>query len=146
MKKRSERMKPVLGVAERREQAAVERLGECQRRLAAHEQQLRELENYRLEYQQGIAAATRSGVTAARFQQLQRFMASLDAAIRQQQQLVAQTRRECQGSRAHWSEQHSRMKALDSVVDKMRADEAREAGRREQKESDDLVQSKLERS
>ena len=137
---RSKRMQPVLRIAEMREQTAVKELGNAQRFLKEQEERLSELQDYQAEYARNCHAQGSSGISAARFQELQRFMASLSQAIEQQQQMEQNAARNCMQKKQLWQQAYGKSKSLDKVVERYSEQELYEQGQREQKEADEMAQ------
>jgi flagellar FliJ protein len=139
---KSKRMAPVVQVTESREEKAAREFGECQRQLTEQQNQLVQLKSYHLEYQRQLEVRGRAGMVVAQLLETQRFLAQLDKAIAQQQQLVEHTMRLCGQKRAVWLRARTRSEAVNKVVERMLGEEQRHAEKREQKESDDLAQRK----
>jgi flagellar export protein FliJ len=140
---RSKRMQPVVRVAEMREQAAAKELGNAQRYLQEQEDRLSELQGYQAEYARNFHTLGSKGISAARFQELQRFMASLNQAIEQQQQAVQNAVRACAQKKQLWQQAHGKSKSLDKVVEHYCEQEQYEQGQREQKAADEMAQHGL---
>lgn len=137
---RSKRMQPVLRIAEMREQAAVKELGNAQRYLKEQEDRLAELQGYQAEYARNFQDLGSKGISAARFQELQRFMANLTQAIEQQQQMVHNAARACVQKKQLWQQAYGKSKSLDKVVERYSEQELYEQGQREQKAADEMAQ------
>ena len=75
---RSKRMKPVMQVAENREQQAARDLGAAQQRLAVQERKLEELQTYRDQYAQQFEQTGGGGIGAVRMQDYRVFLARLN--------------------------------------------------------------------
>ena len=56
---RSKRLEVVLSLEERKEQEALERLGEARKQVEAHREQVENLERYQQESQQGVVPVAR---------------------------------------------------------------------------------------
>lgn len=138
--KRSKRMKPVVRVAENREQQAARALGAAQGRLAQAQQQLAELQHYRDDYRQRFQQAGATGMGAAQLADYQQFLHKLGLAIEQQSQQVAQARREVETRRTQWFTSRGKVRMLDTVVARYRAIEEQQAARQEQREQDERAQ------
>jgi flagellar FliJ protein len=139
---RSQRMKPVMRVAESREQEAAKRLGEWVQLLEERKAQLVQLCQYRDEYNQYFQRSGVGGVTAGRLLSLQDFLAQLNAAITQQEQLIVQTEHTCQLKRHEWLQARGKTKTIDKVVERYVREEMQHAAKREQKEIDEFAQRK----
>lgn len=136
--KKSERMKPVAKVTESREKMAAKALGESNRELQQHEQRLSELQKYREEYLGYCQERGSDGISAAKFQELQRFLLNLNKAVEQQQQLVEFTQQSLAMKKSSWQQARSRTRAMDTVIDRYRRQEQQSEQKREQKEQDEI--------
>jgi len=139
---KSQRMKPVQRVAEAREQATAKDLAAAQRYLKDQETRMAELRQYQREYLQQSQDMGRAGISAARYMEMQRFLANVDKAIEQQRQVVDNAVRVCEQKRRIWQEAYSKCKSLDKVVERFAAQELYVASQREQKELDEIAQQR----
>jgi flagellar FliJ protein len=132
---RSARLQPAVEQAQRREQDALQRLAEQQRRMAFVQQQLDDLERYRKEY-----SLSAGGLTVSALLNRQQFVERIDQAIIQQGREVERQRRVLEAARLHWLQIHARERALDSVVERFRTQEHQSEQRQEQAEVDERMQ------
>jgi flagellar FliJ protein len=135
MTARSARLQPAVDQAQRREQDALQRLADQQRRMAYVRQQLDDLERYRKEY--GLSAG---GLTVSALLNRQQFVDRIDQAIVQQKREVERQRRVLESARVQWLQTHARERALDSVVERFRVQEQQSEQRQEQAEMDERSQ------
>ena len=135
MTARSERLQPAVDQAHRREQDALQRLADQQRRMAYVQKQLEDLERYRREYSLGAG-----GLTVSALLNRQQFVDRIDQAIVQQVREVERQRRVLEAARLQWLQTHARERALDSVVERFRAQEQQSEQRQEQAEMDERSQ------
>ncbi|MBF0220407.1 MAG: flagellar export protein FliJ [Gammaproteobacteria bacterium] len=144
MMRRSQRLKGVQQVAQRKEDQAADQFGVANRLLNDRQVKLVELQGYLVEYQQDLVTRGGRGVTAQQLRQLQRFLAQIEQAIVQQKQLVqaAETQRERQ--RKVWLEARAKREAMDRVIANALEQENFEVMRQEQKESDERGQRRRE--
>ena len=138
--KRSKRLKPVVQVAEGREQQAARALGAAQTRLLQAEQQYHELCRYREDYRQRFQQVGAFGMGALQLEDYQQFLHKLGQAIEQQEQVIAQARQEVEARRSQWFTLRGKLRSLDSVVSRYQASEEKQARRREQQEQDERAQ------
>lgn len=143
--RKSTRMEPVLRIAESREDKAAREFAESQRYLSEHERQLTQLQGYRREYQMRLASQTAAGITVARLLDTQRFLAQLDKAISQQQQVVEQAMRVCNQKRQRWLMARQKSQAFVKVKARFEALERQQDDKREQKMSDEFAQRRRNR-
>jgi len=137
---RSKRMQPVQRVAETREQAAVQKLGESQRHLDAQRAKLKELRAYRDQYTEAFRTSSGQGLDANRLQDYRVFLSRLNEAIQQQEAIIAQCTCQHEQTRQQWVEKRSHHQAIDKVIDRYRREEQRLRDRREQQEQDERAQ------
>ncbi|WJW74571.1 flagellar export protein FliJ [Thiohalobacter sp. IOR34] len=137
---RSRRMRPVVEVADRREQQAARILGEARRRLQEEEAKLAQLIEYHADYARRLEAGSGASLSAARLQDFRLFLDRLAQAIRQQRERIERQRLDCEEKRLAWLATRSRSQALDKVVERYQREEQKAAARREQRESDEQAQ------
>lgn len=138
--KRSKRLKPVVHIAESREQQAARALGAAQTALDQAKQQLEELERYRADYLQRFQQAGAVGMGAAQLGDYQQFLQKLGLAIEQQGQVIAQAGQDVEAKRALWFASRGKAKMLGTVVTRYQDEEEKEALRQEQIEQDERSQ------
>lgn len=134
---RAERMAPVQRVFGEIERARARDLGEAQKQLADAEARLVELRTYHGEYLGAFRKRAEDGTSIRALRDFQAFLARLETALQQQEQLIVQARERAAGSRRNWQGAAQQVKAVDVVVDRWQQLEARAQDRREQKESDE---------
>ena len=135
MTARSARLQPAVEQAQRREQDALQRLADQQRRMAHVQKQLDDLERYRKEY-----SLSAGGLTVSALLNRQQFVERIDQAIIQQGREVERQRRVLEAARVQWLQTHARERALDSVVERFRVQEHQSEQRQEQAEMDERSQ------
>lgn len=140
MKNKSKRLKPVVRIAETREEKAALAMGESQQALQQQQSRLEELKRYRQEYIANFHADGRAGISAQRMLQLQSFLERLNRAIDEQQHWVEVACQHLEKKTHAWQAARSHAKALDKVVDRHQRSEQRQQSRREQKETDEVAQ------
>ncbi|MBI3776024.1 MAG: flagellar export protein FliJ [Gammaproteobacteria bacterium] len=141
---KSDRVRPIVKVAQNREREAARVFADRQRMLQEREERLAEVRRYRVEYLENYQTRSRSGMSAQQMRTYRNFLQKLDAAIAQQEQLVDEARSELDHEKARWLEKHQRSKALDNMRARYVTQEQREAQRVEQKESDERGQRRIE--
>ena len=139
--KKSERMLPIKKMAADHEQEAVKELGKSQRALNEHELKLEQLVNYRAEYYRMFKEHGSRGMDGSQLQAYQGFLAQLDSAIVAQRGMIEQVTGECDSKRDEWQQRHTRTEALGKTVQRYQTTERKEEDKREQRETDDRVNS-----
>jgi|SRR5690606_23457103 flagellar FliJ protein len=137
---RADRMAPVQQVFGNAERDRARELGEAQRQLADAEARLVELRTYHGEYMGAFRKRCEDGTSIRALRDFQAFLARLDNAVRQQEQLVEQARQRVAGSRRDWQGAAQKVKAVGAVVERWQKTEALVLDRRDQKDSDERAQ------
>ena len=134
---KSDRARPIVKLAQNREDAAARIFADSQRVLQERELRLAEVCRYRCEYLENYQTRSRTGMSAQQLRTYRNFLHKLDMAVEQQEQLVQIAQYELEQQQAHWKEKHVRTQALDNMRARYVGQERREAQRGEQKESDE---------
>ncbi len=138
--KRSQRLEPVVRVAENREQQAARSLGDSQSALNQAQQRLNELKNYREEYIQRFHTTGAVGMSAMQMGDYRLFLSNLSRAIEQQAGLVEQAAAVVEQQRQQWFTRRGKVKMLGNVVSRFQTEEQRVVDRKEQLEQDERAQ------
>ena len=133
-------MAPVQRVLDQKEKDRARELGEARTRLVAAQAKLKDLEQYRQDYEQSFQQRAKAGQPVRALRDFQVFLARLDQAIQQQRQIVAATQGDVNGHSTRWQSAALKVKAVDSVVDRWQGEERRAQDRRDQKETDERAQ------
>ncbi|QEP43204.1 flagellar export protein FliJ [Ectothiorhodospiraceae bacterium BW-2] len=127
-------------LAERAEKQALEDFGKSSRYVERQQQQLSELMLYKQEYHQSLQQQGRAGVSAGRLRQLQLFLAKLDVAIEQQQEVVKQANLQREQAQRYWLSRRGRTQAFNKVTERYLLEERQSESRQEQKAIDEMAQ------
>lgn len=142
--KRSQRLQVVVELALRKAQEGVRALAFAQQRLQAEHQKLGQLEQYLVEYREGLLTQGRQGVSAQQFRIYSNFSGNVEKAIVQQGAQVATYTRQAEQVRRHWLTLDAKHKGLEKLLEKLRLEERGEQDRLEQKAQDEYAsQSRL---
>lgn len=136
MGERSRRLQTVLELGCQQERQQAGELGQAQAALAQQQARLEELLDYRAEYAGRIQ---RPGVLGAQIANLQAFIARLDQAIGAQRQLLGELEQRLAQAEVAWREAQTRNSALRGYLERLQTQEQVEAGRREQRETDEFA-------
>ncbi|SCY07744.1 flagellar FliJ protein [Nitrosospira sp. Nl5] len=129
----------LLEVAQTRTDDAAKRLGALNAQGLDMEARLALLVQYWHEYCDRFQASMQRGLTASDWRNYQEFLNKLDAAIVQQREVLASTRRRVEAGQVAWQSARRTLKSYDTLAQRhMRADLLHLA-RREQKETDEHV-------
>lgn len=135
---RARRLQPLQQLAVEREQAAARALAQARATTSTREVKLEQLQGYLREYQQGQGTAMNVADPRA-WQNRQAFLLRLQAAVRQQESLVAQARNEEERAAAQWRERRQEVASLGCVVDRLLAEEAVVEQRQERRQQDEFA-------
>lgn len=137
---RAARLTPVIGMAEKAERAAAQRLGHSQGQVTLAESKLAELERFRHDYQLQWIDKGGRGVSGQWLMNYQGFLNQLETAVGQQQKSLAWHKENLNKARSTWQQCYARVEGLRKLVQRY-IDEARLLeDKREQKLLDELSQ------
>jgi flagellar protein FliJ len=139
-------MKPVQNLYDDTERRLATALAAIEKKVADAETKLQELERYRGDYENQFKQRAVRGIGATDLRDYQAFLARLSDAIRQQQAVVKRAQSERDAERQRWQEAAKRAKALDHVVEQWQTEERRASDRREQRESDERAQRRVNKT
>jgi flagellar FliJ protein len=143
--KRSDQMRRAQSSMESDRREMARKLAAKQELLNAANNRLQELLSYREEYQRGYRERVGVGLGALRMRDYQAFLARLDQAICQQQDILVHTRAEMEFERDRVHAMSAQIAALASVAQRWRNEERHRTDRWDQKQQDELSQQKLAR-
>lgn len=141
-KAESERLRPVLDMALRKEQEAAQALGYLNQKITQEHQTLQQLKEYEQDYHQNVIAKRMQGDQVFNRYSLlryQNFISRLNEAVGQQEAQIDQVEGQLQQVREYWMKSRARVQAIESVMRKAQEREQVAAAKREQKMVDELV-------
>lgn len=144
--KRAKRLEPVQQIVDDAQRRLAMSVAAFEKRVIEGEAKLQELQRYKGEYEQQFSHRAGRGIGATDLRDYQAFLARLAEAIKQQQALVNRARAEHEAERLKWQEALKRSRALGHVVERWQAEERHMNDRRDQRESDERAQRKVDRS
>lgn len=136
---RSRRLEVVLTLEERKEQEALERMGEARKQVEQQREQVENLHRYQQEYRDQIRKSQQGVVQVTRLQAWQAFIAQLDQVIRQQQKQLEQAEKVFETRKKAWQEAWERRRGMEKYIESCRQQEQREQDLREQKLADEAA-------
>lgn len=140
MMKKSARLTPLLKLEQNREQEKVRALGNARSSVAAEAEKLKQLMDYRGEYERMVTQEGSQGISASRLQGYHQFLNRLSAAITQQEQQLELARQQENSAQQDWFQQRGAVKRMDTLVERNVQQELREEDKREQKAQDEQSQ------
>lgn len=136
---RSQRLAVVLSLEERKEQDALERMGEARKLVEQQREQVQNLERYQQEYRDQIRNSQHGVIQVSRLQAWQAFIAQLDQVIAQQQKQLEQAEKVFEARKQEWQQAWERRRGMEKYIDACRQQEQKELDLREQKLSDEAA-------
>jgi len=138
--KRAQRLQIVQRVVDDQERNRAEALACSERRLRENEAKLNELEAYHANYVRDFTLRAGSGMDGVMVRDYQAFLARLEEAIRQQNQVVTRARAQRDSELRTWQGAAQRAEAVGQMVKRFQTEEERALDRREQHEADERSQ------
>lgn len=136
---RSQRLGVVLALEERKEQEALERMGQAREQMEQHATQVASLNRYQQEYRDQIRESQHGVVPVSRLQAWQAFIAQLDQVILQQQKQLSQAEVVYETRREEWQRAWERRRGMEKYIETCRQQERRAQDLQEQKLSDEAA-------
>lgn len=144
--KRSQRLEHLRQELESQRRSLDARVAAAEKRANEAAARCVELQRYRDEYAHGFTGRAAAGLGGAGLRDYQAFLARLDDAVRQQQQLALRAEAELEFERQRWRDAAVQVKAVETVGARWRAEESVQAVRREQRDTDEFAMQALHRS
>lgn len=130
-------LQTLIELAQTRMDDAAKRLGELLASGQAHEQKLDILVQYRAEYHERFRAAAQHGISPDAWRNYSTFLAKLDEAVFEQEQIVARARDQVVAGKQAWVDERNRKKAFDTLASRQHAQVIRKENRAEQRMTDE---------
>lgn len=138
MMKRSQRMKPVLAVAQRSEDVMLKAYGRSQQQLAEADNKLRQLTEYQQEYALGLQVVSSQLIDLAQLQARRHFMTKLQTAITAQQAEVGRCQQSVAQARLAWLKTRGHSQSMCKLTERYQQEEGQLRERQVQRQSDEL--------
>ena len=129
----------LLNLAQEGSDAAAVQLGVVNGHDRDMQARLQLLLEYRAEYSARLTRVAQTGMHGAGWRNFREFIDKIDAAIEQQRELVAASKREVETGQHHWRAQQRRLKSFDTLSQRHRSAQRQSEARQEQKEQDDFA-------
>ena len=128
----------LIDLAREKVDEATRELGSLQSARTAAERQLAMLEDYLGDYRVRLQQAQQRGLTAAGWQNYQRFIATLEGAIAEQRRVLEHASGMLETGRVAWQDHKRRLNSFDALAERRVRSDAVINGRREQKANDEF--------
>ena len=136
-------LQPLLDLANIRMDELTRELGELIASERSSQQKLELLQGYRNEYGARFIEAARSGIGSEAMRNYTHFLGRIDEAIEIQRQIVEQSRQHTSQGQQQWVEQHTKVRAFDTLSQRFHNELARKTSRQEQRASDEHASRKF---
>lgn len=128
----------LIGLAQESTDEAARELGRLNAQRANAEQQLSMLHDYRQDYLQRLQNAMVAGMSAADCHNYQRFIGTLDDAIRQQTNVLHNADMQLMEGRQNWQREKRKLNSFDTLAQRDARARAVVEARREQRANDEI--------
>ena len=132
-------------LAEKEVEDAALKLGEMRRGCQQAEEQLKMLMDYQHEYRNNLNNDMSQGIDAQRWQNYQQFILTLEKAIEQHRQQLAQWSQKVDSALGCWREKKQRLQAWQTLQDRQAAALLQAENRLDQKKLDEFAQRASQR-
>lgn len=139
---RAKRMQLVLGLAQKQEDEAANKLSQYREQLAQEQRQLVELREYAGQYL-NAQGALRQGVLAHELINYSSFIHRLNEACTEQEAKVARMAKLLESLQQQWQIKHQKRKSIEELIVRLQQEDNLAADKRLQKELDELSAQQL---
>jgi flagellar protein FliJ len=135
-------LQQLIELARLRSDTAARSLGVSRSREETESGKLKLLEGYRDEYSARLDKALRNGLDRGAWDNYRLFLLKIDAAFRQQRELLEQSRKQVEQCRSAWQAANGKVKSFETLDRRRQRAEHATDQRREQREQDELASRK----
>lgn len=135
--KRSDRLTPVLELAETREKQATQKLGQSQHKLEAAQRSLESLHSFRTSYTERFRQSGDQGLSARQLTEYRAFLGKVNTAIAEQEKVVQQAEADVEKRRSEWEAARRHALGIQKVVENALLEETRVHEKQLQAEMDE---------
>lgn len=132
-------LQTLLDLAQVNSDAAAARLCAINGQDREMELRLQLLLDYRGEYTAQLAEVAKAGMTSVDWRNFRQFIDTIDAAILQQRDVVAQSKHRVKAGQNHWHAQQRTLKSFDTLFQRHHSSEIKREAKQEQKEQDEFA-------
>lgn len=138
-------LQQLIELARQRSDTAARSLGASRSREEKESSKLKLLEGYRDEYSARLDQALRKGLDRGVWDNYRLFMLKIEAAFRQQRELLEQSRKQVEQCRSVWQAADGKVKSFATLDRRRQSAERVTDNRREQREQDEFASRKRTR-
>ncbi|MCL2875250.1 MAG: flagellar export protein FliJ [Betaproteobacteria bacterium] len=136
-------LQSLLDLANVRMDEVTRELGELIASERSSQQKLELLQGYRNEYSERFVEAARGGIGSEAMRNYTSFLNRIDEAIKAQRRIVEQSHLHTSQGQQQWVEQHTKVRAFDTLSQRFQDELARKTLRQEQRASDEHASRKF---
>ncbi len=125
--------------AKEKEHNAVLALNQANSELQDYYQQLKQIEQYRLDYCQQLVDRGKNGLSASSFSHLNRFLTQLDDTLLKQKEAESYFKEQVTRCEQHWFEMRKQKRSYEWLQEKKLKEKQRIENQREQKQLDEFT-------
>jgi len=134
----SQRLKPIKKLADSREKLAAQSLGKSVEARRLESERLEQLLVYRNEYLLSMAHKSEEGMSGDQLHQYHQFLTKLDAAIKQQKNVLSDSEQSLVKRKENWKDDNGRATAIDKAIKKLESKELNIRNKKESVQVDEL--------
>ncbi len=128
----------LLEQAKSKEDKALMALGKARSELEGYYHQLRQIEQYRLDYCQQLVSRGQSGLTASQYGHLNRFLTQLDETLSKQRQAEQHFKSQVDSCESYWMDVRKQRRSYEWLIEKKQTERQRLQEKRDQKMMDEF--------
>jgi len=128
----------LLDQAKDNESQAVLALNKARSELDSYYQQLKQIEQYRLDYCNQLVERGKGGLTASEYGHLNRFLTQLDETLTKQKSAEAHFKSQVDNCQEHWLDMRKQRRSYEWMVEKKASDKRRLQDQQEQRQMDEF--------
>ncbi|PNH94509.1 flagellar export protein FliJ [Vibrio diazotrophicus] len=128
----------LLEQAKSKEDKAVMALSKARRELEDYYQQLKQIEQYRLDYCQQLVSRGQAGLTASQYGHLNRFLTQLDETLSKQRQAEQHFKTQVESCESYWLDVRKQRRSYEWLIEKKQTEHQRLQEKRDQKMMDEF--------
>ncbi|WP_165311988.1 flagellar export protein FliJ [Vibrio ziniensis] len=128
----------LLEQAKSKEDKAVMALSKARSELEGYYQQLKQIEQYRLDYCQQLVTRGQAGLTASQYGHLNRFLTQLDETLSKQRQAEQHFKSQVDNCESYWLDVRKQRRSYEWLIEKKQTERLRIQEKRDQKMMDEF--------
>jgi flagellar FliJ protein len=128
----------LLEQAKEKEEQAVGALSQARSELESYYEQLKQIEQYRLDYCRQLVERGQQGLSASNYGHLNRFLTQLDETLKKQKEAEEHFTAQVENCQQHWMEMRKQRRSYEWLIEKKKTEKQRLQDKQEQKLMDEF--------